>query len=60
MDMFAMGVTLYVAITGHRPMRTQQANTLGYANFEAHAYPNMQARRAAVANFASLMSIWAA
>ena len=43
-DMFAIGVVLYMAITGHRPMKTEQANRLTYAGLQAWEFPNMQAR----------------
>lgn len=44
LDMFAVGVMLYICIAGGRPMTPKQANTLTYANFEAWEYPNMPVR----------------
>jgi hypothetical protein len=41
LDMFAMGVMLYITITGRRPMTNRQANTLTYNSFEAWDYPHM-------------------
>lgn len=43
-DMFAVGVMLYITITGRRPMTNRQANTLTYSKFEAWDYPHMHVR----------------
>ena len=42
MDMFAMGVVLYMMITGHRPMTKDEANTLQYDKYEGSEYPMMK------------------
>jgi hypothetical protein len=44
LDMFAVGVMLYITITGRRPMTNRQANTLSYSKFEAWDYPHMHVR----------------
>jgi serine/threonine protein kinase len=44
MDNFALGIILYMMITGQRPMTKDEANDLTYATFEADAYPQMQVR----------------
>jgi hypothetical protein len=42
MDMYAMGVILYMVITGHRPMLSREAKELSYSHYEAHEYPHMK------------------
>eukprot|EP00892_Ulva_mutabilis_P004565 jgi/Ulvmu1/2480/UM137_0006.1 len=42
LDMFALGVILYICIAGRRPMTPKQANTLTYSHYEASEYPNME------------------
>jgi hypothetical protein len=42
MDLFAMGVMLYMVITGRRPMGSREANTLTYNCYEAWEYPHMK------------------
>lgn len=46
--MFAMGVMLYIILTGRRPMTNRQANTLTYSTFEAWDYPHMRVRTASL------------
>ena len=46
LDMYALGIVLFLAITGHRPMTAKEANMLKYADLEAHEYPNMKVRLA--------------
>lgn len=41
MDMFSLGVILFVMLTGHKPMRSEQARSLAYAALQAHEYPRM-------------------
>ena len=41
MDAFALGVILFIMLTGHKPMRTEQAAKLSYSSLEAHEYPRM-------------------
>lgn len=41
MDVFALGVILFIMLTGHKPMKTEQASNLSYSTFEAHEYPRM-------------------
>jgi hypothetical protein len=42
MDMYAMGVILYMVFTGHRPMLNREAKDLLYSHYEAHEYPHMK------------------
>ena len=44
LDMFAVGVMLFITITGRRPMTNRQANTLTYSTLEAWEYPHMHVR----------------
>ena len=41
MDMFSLGVILFVLLTGHKPMRPEQARALAYTTLQAHEYPRM-------------------
>jgi serine/threonine protein kinase len=41
MDMFALGVILFIMLTGHKPMETGQAHKLEYSKIEADKYPRM-------------------
>jgi serine/threonine protein kinase len=43
MDMFSLGVILFIMLTGHKPMTSEQAKNLAYSAFEAHEYPKMTA-----------------
>ena len=42
MDMFSLGVLLFVMLTGHKPMKSEQARKLAYSKLEATEYPKMQ------------------
>jgi serine/threonine protein kinase len=44
MDLFSLGVTLYVCITGHRPMTAVEATQLSYADRVACAHSHMAVR----------------
>ena len=46
MDVWSMGCTLYVCITGRRPMQNQEAEDGTYARYEAVQYPRMRVRSA--------------
>lgn len=41
MDMFSLGVLLFVMLTGRKPMTSEQARTLTYSKMNAHEYPKM-------------------
>jgi serine/threonine protein kinase len=41
MDMYALGVLLFVMLTGHKPMKSDQARKLSYSKLQAHEYPKM-------------------
>ena len=57
LDMFAVGVMLYITITGRRPMTNRQANTLTYSTFEAWEYPHMHVRATSLLPQLSIL-IW--
>lgn len=42
MDMFSLGVLLFVMLTGNKPMKSEQARKLSYSKLEAAEYPKMQ------------------
>lgn len=42
MDMFSLGVLLFVMLTGHKPMKSEQARKLSYSSLQANEYPKMQ------------------
>eukprot|EP00892_Ulva_mutabilis_P010378 jgi/Ulvmu1/7712/UM039_0018.1 len=42
MDMFSLGVLLFVMLTGHKPMKSEQARKLSYSTLEANEYLKMQ------------------
>lgn len=42
MDMFSLGVLLFVMLTGSKPMKSEQARKLSYSKLEASEYPKMQ------------------
>jgi serine/threonine protein kinase len=44
MDLFALGVILFIMLTGQKPMTTVQASELSYSSFEAHEYPRMTSK----------------
>lgn len=41
MDVFALGVILFIMLTGQKPMKTEQAAKLSYCSLEADEYPRM-------------------
>lgn len=41
MDMYSLGVVLFVMLTGHKPMKSEEARTLAYSKYEADEYPKM-------------------
>jgi serine/threonine protein kinase len=41
MDMFSLGVMLFVMLTGHKPMKSEQARKLAYSKVQARDYSKM-------------------
>ena len=41
MDMYSLGVMLFVMLTGHKPMKSDEARNLSYSAYEANQYPKM-------------------
>ena len=41
MDIYSLGVLLFVMLTGHKPMKSEEARNLTYHKYEAYDYPKM-------------------